>query len=44
MERLTHRKMEQDGMAYIMYLSMLLLVVVVLALALLLLLFQVIER
>jgi hypothetical protein len=36
--------MEQDGMAYIMYLSMLLLVVVVLALALLLLLFQVIER
>ena len=48
MERLTPMKMEQDGMAYIMFLSMLLLlllvmVVVVLASALLLLC-HVIER
>lgn len=43
MERLAAMKMEQDGMAYIMYLSMLLVVVLALAL-LLVLLFQVSER
>jgi len=37
-------KMEQDGMAYIMFLSMLLLLVVVVLASALLLLFQVIQR